>query len=326
MTPQSHPAPDEPPEDVFGDPARSLAVPHPDWQRDSPASATAFNARDAGPSDGSIEAPVPRLAAGDIPGADGGGDSWRTPPADFLLTGDPAIETQFSHLGLTTIDPWAPVTPWYHAIWPWGWGGVIETLDVLVLALVMFMGVRFTAHNYIVDGASMFPTFEDSDFLIVNRMAYRSFYFSWVPGVETEDWRPFGEPQPGDVIVFHFQPSSSERDFIKRVVAVPGQTVHVAGGSVYVDNARLDEPYIAQAPNYEFPPTLVEPGTVFVLGDNRNNSYDSHAFGPVEQSTIVGRADFRYWPATRWGLVDHVIGNGPQLATRALGGMASLWP
>lgn len=332
MTSEPPAQPEEPSEDAFGEPARSLSVPHPDWMPQSPTSQS-FSPQPS-PTEPDPTTSIMAMSAGESPESEG--FSGLMNGADGVPAADPwagdgdafgsVRETQFSHLGLATIDPWAPTPRWYHAIWPWGWGGLIETLDVLVLALVMFMGVRFVAHNYIVDGASMVPTFEDSDFLVVNRLAYRSFDLSWIPGVDTEEWRPFGEPQAGDVIVFHFQPATSDRDFIKRVIAVPGQTVHVTGGFVFVDNVRLDEPYIAQAPNYEMPPTLVLPGTVFVLGDNRNNSYDSHAFGPVDQSTIVGRADFRYWPASRWGRVDHVLGNGQQLMGRAVGGMASLWP
>ncbi len=322
---ESQPTPEETPDDVFGDPLRSLAVPDPTWtpapvsDEQPPMGVTPRFDRQQ-----TVDArPVSEDASGVGLGVNEG---WSTAPAMFADTVGLVPAEPFSHRGLSDVDPWESHVPWHQAVWPWGWGGVVETLDVLILALVMFMGVRFMAHNYIVDGASMSPTFEDSDFLIVNRMAYRTFDFSWIPGVEMDAWRPFGDPEPGDVIVFHFQPATSDRDFIKRVIAVPGQTVHVTGGVVYVDDVRLNEPYIAQPPNYEFPPTLVEPDTVFVLGDNRNNSYDSHAFGAVEQSTIVGRADFRYWPTTRWGLVEHVIGDGQQLMTRAVGGIASLWP
>jgi len=332
MTSQSHATPEDPPDDAFGDPARSLAVPDPAWLSEPGEVGEAVAPVDP-PSPLLQTNPSPaRLDRDDIPSGPGEPwpAAWHSPPAVMDASADPygeaALDTQFSHLGLTTVDPWAPVQPWYHAIWPWGWGGIVETVDVLVLALVMFMGVRFMAHNYIVDGASMSPTFEDSDFLIVNRLAYRTIDLSWIPGVDMDPWQPFGTPQPGDVVVFHFQPATSDRDFIKRVIAVPGQTVHVTGGYVHVDGVRLDESYIAQPPNYELAPTTVEEGTVFVLGDNRNNSYDSHAFGAVDQETLVGRADFRYWPATRWGFVEHVIGNGQQLAGRALGGMASIWP
>lgn len=251
-------------------------------------------------------------------------EDWTTPPAYRPPSAAP--EQQFSHGALATVDPWtAAPPPWYQAIWPWGLGGVVETLDVVVLALAMFLCVRFVAHNYIVDGASMVPTFHDSDFVIVNRLAYRSFDFSWLPGVEEDEWRPFGTPQSGDVIVFAYQEQPTERDFIKRVIAVPGQTVQVTGGVTYVDGVPLDEEYIAQAPTYEYPLTEVEPGTLFVLGDNRNNSFDSHAFGPIPEDRVVGRADFRYWPVTRWWWVNHHIGDASQSARNIGGGLAAAW-
>ena len=93
---------------------------------------------------------------------------WGAPPASALgpafavpPTVEPYVDVeQFSHAGLSTVDPWTERTSWYHAVWPWGLGGIAETLDVVILALVMFLCVRFVAHNYIVDGASMVPTFE----------------------------------------------------------------------------------------------------------------------------------------------------------------------
>lgn len=169
-----------------------------------------------------------------------------------------------------------------------------ETLDILVLALILFMGIRIAGHNYVVDGQSMYPTFEDGDLLVVNRLAYLDLDLTWVPGIDTA-WRPFGTPQAGDVVVFHL---TTQRDLLKRVIAVEGQTVLVTGGRVYVDGVALDEPYIAEPPVQESPPITVAPGRVFVMGDNRNNSDDSRRFGPVEIERIVGRADIRYWP---WG-------------------------
>ena len=106
-------------------------------------------------------------------------------------------------------------------------------------------------------------------------------------------------------IVFRF-PGERERDFIKRVVAVEGQTVRVEDSSVYVDGVRLIEPYVSEPPTYGLETQLVPEGSVFVLGDNRNNSFDSHSWGMLEASRIIGRAEFRYWPPSAVGGVDHV--------------------
>ena len=191
------------------------------------------------------------------------------------------------------------------ALWPWGLRGLSETLEVVALALLMFLAVRAVAQNFIVDGRSMEPTFAHGEFVIVNKLAYAGIDLSWVPGVEEGDWRPFGEPVGGDVVVFRF-PGERERDFIKRVVAVAGQTVRVEDSAVYVDGVRIAEPYISEPPSYRVEARLVPQGSVFVLGDNRNNSFDSHSWGMLDASLIIGRAEFRYWPPSAIGGVDHV--------------------
>ena len=165
--------------------------------------------------------------------------------------------------------------------------------------------VRGVAQNFIVDGRSMEPTFAHGELVIVNKLAYADIDLSWLPGVEEESWRPFGEPTVGDVVVFRF-PGERERDFIKRVVAVAGQTVRVEDSFVYVDGVRLAEPYLAEPPTYRVAARQVPEGAVFVLGDNRNNSFDSHSWGMLDASLIIGRAEFRYWPLSAIGGVEHV--------------------
>ena len=230
-----------------------------------------------------------------------------TPPiASFTGVALPVIGT---HEGLAELDPWRPPSSPQRS----GGGGLLglpavsETLEVIALAILMFLAVRAIGQNFVVDGSSMFPSFEDGQLLIVNRMAYRTFDISWLPGVDEETWRPFGEPQPGDVVVFNFSNDpTGPRDFIKRIIAVPGQTIEVRrGGPVLIDDVAVDEPYIAEAPRYEVAPTLILPGMVWVMGDNRNNSFDSHSWGMLEQSKIIGRADIVYWPPGDFGTVDH---------------------
>ena len=202
-----------------------------------------------------------------------------------------------SHGGLATTDPWATETrPLRETLWPCGLRGLSETLEVIALAMIMFVAVRSVAHNYRVDGNSMVPSFHDGEALIVNRLAYRTLNLGWVPVIGRDHWQPFGTPQQGDVVIFIAQKTPKERDFVKRIIALPGQTVEVHDGRVVVNGVAYDEPYISAPPNYEFKAQVVPAGKLFVLGDNRNNSQDSHLIGMVDQSEVVGRVDLRYWP------------------------------
>ena len=231
------------------------------------------------------------------------------PPLARPLTLVPTL----SHGGLGDDDPWidqaelaAPVdagSP-LQVLWPWGLRGLSEALEVVALALLMFVLVRGLAQNFVVDGGSMQPSFRHADMVIVNKLAYSSYDLSWLPFVDEDEWYPFGKPEQGDVVVFHF-PLSPNRDFIKRVIAIPGQTVEIRGGEVFVSGGVLNESYLLEPPAYAYGPETVPPGHVFVLGDARNNSYDSHSWGMLEQSFIIGRAEVRYWPFNRLGTVGH---------------------
>ncbi len=179
----------------------------------------------------------------------------------------------------------------------------IGVSQMLALALLVFLGVRLAVQNSVVEGASMTPTFHDGEFVLVNKLAYRTFDVSWVPFLDAEEWTPFGTLSAGDVVVFK-SPGDANRDFIKRIVATEGQTVEVRGGRVYIDGVARDEPYLAEPPVYEYGPVTVPSGELFVLGDNRNSSYDSHSWGPLDATRVIGRADFRYWPFDRLGPID----------------------
>lgn len=236
-----------------------------------------------------------------------GGDEFadRTPPSAPFPT----------HAGLDDADPWIPVPPRHpmRALWPWGLSQLSETLEVVALAILMFLAVRAVGQNFIVDGESMDPTFENNQLLIVNRLAYLSVDLSWLPGMDDDEWRPFGEPETGDVIVFAF-PGDLERDFIKRIIAREGQTVSAENGTVFVDGIPLDEPYLIEPEDGsvpvvrwdgDFPEQTVPEGMLFVMGDNRGNSFDSRAWGMLPESLVIGRADVRYWPFDQISLVEH---------------------
>ena len=235
---------------------------------------------------------------------------------DRALTGSTSSSTNsvppdesapdLTHGGLGYVDPpaEAPPPPAPRGVaWPFGIEAVSEALEVVALALVMFMAVRFVAQHYIVDGSSMAPNFHQGDLLLLNKLAYRSFDLSWLPGSDNDTWRPFGDPRPGDVVVFRF-PHNTDRDFIKRVAAVPGQTVELRQGLLYIDGVQVAEPYIAEPGRFDFPPQMVPEGKLFVLGDNRMNSYDSRAWGMLDRGLVIGRVELRYWPPRAAGLID----------------------
>lgn len=170
---------------------------------------------------------------------------------------------------------------------------ILDIVETLILSVVMFAVINAVSARIRVDGASMEPTLETGEFVIVNKLAYM-----------------LGTPQVGDVIVFHF-PRDPDQEYIKRVIGLPGDQVTVQGGTVLVNGQPLAEEYIAAPPAYEST-WNVPPDSLFVLGDNRNNSSDSHNWGPVPLDYVVGKAVFVYWPPTRWGMLE-----GPSTAIAA---------
>jgi len=164
---------------------------------------------------------------------------------------------------------------------------LLEIFETIVLALVLFMAINFLTARIRVDGSSMEPNFHDGDYVIVNRMAYR-----------------LGDIQRGDVIVFPY-PLHEEDDYIKRVIGLPGDHVAIYSGVVYVNGEPLTEPYIMEKPDTDLAEIVIPDGYVYVMGDNRNASSDSRAWGPLKIEKIIGKAVFRYWPFATVGLVDH---------------------
>jgi signal peptidase I len=163
---------------------------------------------------------------------------------------------------------------------------VLDILETLVLSLVLFAIINAVSARIRVDGFSMQPTLETGEFVIVNKLAYK-----------------LGSPRLGDVVVFHY-PRDPEQEYIKRVIGLPGDNIRVADGQVTVNNVVIDEPYIAAAPAYQTETTVPE-NSLFVLGDNRNNSSDSHNWGPVPMENVIGKAIFVYWPPENWGTIEH---------------------
>ena len=160
-----------------------------------------------------------------------------------------------------------------------------EIVETLLLTVVIFVVVNTLTGRFRIDGSSMEPNLHDGEYVIVNRIVYR-----------------LHPPQRGDIVVFR---RDANREFIKRVVAVPGETVEVKGGRVLVNDQPIEEPYIAAPSAYTMEPRTIGPDEYFVLGDNRNNSSDSHNWGTIQSSAIDGKAWITYWPPKSWGVVPH---------------------
>jgi signal peptidase I len=167
---------------------------------------------------------------------------------------------------------------------------VLDWAVVIVIALLVAFLVRtFVLAHFVVDGTSMFSTLHDDDRVFVNKLSYR-----------------LHDPNRGDVVVLHQDSGASERDLIKRVIALPGETIEVQSCQVVIDGQPLEEPYLdpeALTPGNcggDLAPVLVPDDHVFVMGDNRGGSQDSRALGPIEEDELVGRAFVVFWPQSHW--------------------------
>ena len=163
---------------------------------------------------------------------------------------------------------------------------IVELAQTVLIAGLLFVGVNLITARIRVEGNSMEPSLHDAEFVVVNSLAYR-----------------WAEPRRGDIVVFRF-PLDLQRRFIKRIIGLPGDTIRVEAGQVYVNGQLLEEPYIAAPPRYTGQ-WEVGDQEVFVLGDNRNNSSDSQNWGMLPVEDILGKAILVYWPPSELGLIPH---------------------
>ncbi len=178
-----------------------------------------------------------------------------------------------------------------------------EVVETVVLTLVIFFLIQLLVRNFRVVGTSMEPNLHNGQYLIIDKVSYR-----------------LSDPQFGDVVVFE-PPNRPGEDYVKRVIALPGQLVEIRGGQVIVDGTPLEESYTVRPGSYSMDARRVGPGEYFVLGDNRNSSSDSHSWGMVPRENIVGRAWICYWPPGRWGVISR---DAPTFATTLSQWLASV--
>jgi signal peptidase I len=169
------------------------------------------------------------------------------------------------------------------------WMMLRELIETIVLSLVIFLLIRQVVQNYRIESHSMQPNFYEGEFILVNKLAYR-----------------LGTPERGDVLVFH-NPNNPEEDYIKRIIGLPGDTLEIHDGLIFINGKPLREEFptneIPRAQSYG--PVVIEPDHLFVMGDNRPQSQDSRVFGQLPENLIVGKAWVRVWPFNKFGIIQH---------------------
>lgn len=196
-------------------------------------------------------------------------------------------------------------------------GVLKELLETAIFILLVFLIVRGVIQNFKIEGQSMEPNFHTGQYILVNKIVYFHFDLNaplrLLPGnadLAAQVVYPFHMPRRGEVVVFEY-PRDMSKDYIKRVIGLPGDQVVIKDGQVFVNDQLLDEPYlngVATTCRGDDPcnfgqPITVPFGTVFVMGDNRNNSSDSREWGALPLDGIIGKAWVSYWPREYWGTI-----------------------
>ena len=182
-----------------------------------------------------------------------------------------------------------------------------EVIEAVLLAVVVFMLMQTTVRNFKVDGSSMDPTLENGQYLLVNRLVYLRIemdrFSSIVPFWQAEEDSvryAIHPPERGEVIVFEFPDSNrsnSKKDFVKRVIGLPGETIEVKDGVPFVDGVVLEEPYLTIKDHSNGRKVELGAGEYYVMGDNRAHSNDSRSWGAVPDENLRGKVWMIYWPA-----------------------------
>ncbi len=179
-----------------------------------------------------------------------------------------------------------------------------EIIETIILSLLLFISIQFAVQTYQVEGASMHPTLAQGQYLLVNKLVYRHLNMGGTEDAAVEyEYQnrrifPFHPPQNGEVVIFNF-PEDPTRDFVKRVIGVPGDTVEIRRGRTFVNGEQIQEPYAQRDEHDDMDAFKVPPDSFFVMGDNRQHSNDSRDWGTVPIENIVGKAWVRYWPPSQ---------------------------
>jgi len=199
---------------------------------------------------------------------------WRPDP---VVGADPFVPYAAD---VGALDLPAPAAPAHH------FGTLArEVVETIVLTLLIFFGIRLVVQNFKIEGSSMEPTLHTGQYLLVSKLAYRG----------------SSEPQRGDIIVF--KSWTPGKDFIKRVIGVPGETIEIRDNAVWVNNERLEEKYLDQVTTGPSEPVHLAEEEYFVMGDNRSNSSDSRNHGVLKGENVIGKAWVTYWPVNDVGFI-----------------------
>jgi signal peptidase I len=163
---------------------------------------------------------------------------------------------------------------------------MLDILETILLSVVLFLGINAVSSRIRVESISMQPTLYAGNYVLVNKLAYQ-----------------LGKPTRGDIIVFRYPPDPTQVPYIKRVIGLPGDHLHIAGGKVFINDQRLEEPYLKVSTMQGGDWTVPE-HDLFVMGDNRNNSSDSRSWGMVPLDNVIGKALVIYWPPSKWTLLE----------------------
>jgi len=188
-----------------------------------------------------------------------------------------------------------------------------EILDAVGLSLVIFILIQTSMQNFKVEGASMSPTLNSGQYLIVNKLAYVNVDLVRLSKLipiwrvkQVKNNHNVRSPIRGEIIVFRFpdpNPNNRKRDFVKRVIGVPGDKIAIVNGVVWVNGESLHEGYLRSRDTFNLDERVLKEKHYFVLGDNRTGSNDSRAWGAVPEENILGKVWSVYWPPSDWGVV-----------------------
>ena len=194
-----------------------------------------------------------------------------------------------------------------------------DIVEAIVLAAVVFLLLQTTVRNFKVDGSSMDPTLEHGQYLLVNRLLYLQIDLERlskiVPFWKAEEQASrfaIRAPKRGEIVVFQF-PRDPSKDFVKRVVGLPGEVIEMKDGRVIVDGNLLDEPYLSAKDSTNKDQLRLGEGEYYVLGDNRSHSNDSRSWGPVPEANLRGKVWMVYWPVPEiqiLNILDRIPGFG----------------